>query len=361
MRKILLVLMLIISAVSVGVAYSNDSLYASGSAYQVSASTTAKLGEKGIYPDGNTGNMVKGDKVYVGTDNPYNNSPLSFILMAKETYNTYLPVFDSADNVTLDTSQPFITGWFAMGNESIKEMPFFSSFPPIVPFQPAYTVVKNYLTTEPKSLLASEVTNINQSVTNKTDKILLQRNLDYPKRLIDKGTAVGSSSSLACTMMLKEVVRVSAKHPKKFFVADFFTLMSITGTSSITGVNGGYHLSAKDLVFSTAYYTTWVMGQDTSKVIISSYDSMGNQNDDVTCTASSCNTLRSLRLSAELDMSDVVFATGMGSGSNYSKVKNSSPNLSGSYSNIYTATANYDKRANNTGDLLGSGGFDAKQ
>ena len=342
MRKILLVLMLIISAVSVGVAYSNDSLYASGSAYQVSASTTAKLGEKGIYPDGNTGNMVKGDKVYVGTDNPYNNSPLSFILMAKETYNTYLPVFDSADNVTLDTSQPFITGWFAMGNESIKEMPFFSSFPPMVPFQPAYTVVKNYLTTEPKSLLASEVTNINQAVTDKTDKILLHRNLDYLKRLIDKGTAISSSTSLACAMMFKETVRVSALHPKKFFVADFFTLMSISSTSSISGVNGGYHLSVKDLVFPTAYYTTKVIGSNTSSVKISYLSSPSGEVKEDSCTTSSCSTIRSLRLSAELDMSNVVFATGIGAGSTYSKVKNSSPDLS-SYSNIYTATANYDK------------------
>lgn len=110
MKKIILLFILIISTISVGIVCFNSSLYASGSAYQISASTTAKLGEKGIYPDGNTGNMVKGDKVYVGTDNPYNNSPLSFILMAKEIYNTYLPVFDSADNVTLDTSQPFITG-----------------------------------------------------------------------------------------------------------------------------------------------------------------------------------------------------------------------------------------------------------
>ena len=65
-KKIVLAFVVFISTVSLGYSYYSKNLDASGSPYQVSANATVKLGEKGQFPNGTNGSMVKGDKVYVG-------------------------------------------------------------------------------------------------------------------------------------------------------------------------------------------------------------------------------------------------------------------------------------------------------
>ena len=214
-KKLLIALIALTGTFTVGYAYYNLNLNAAGTKYQVPANATVKLGEKGLFPNGHSGDMAKGDKVYIGSDNPNTGTPLSFMLLVKETYNTYLPVFDSSDNVTLDTTQPYVTGWFAMGNESIKETSFFSSFPPIVHVGGSYYGVKNFLTTEPTSLIISELENANQSISIKTQNLLLPRNLDYLNQLTIAGISVKNP---VMTHLYKENMRHSLKFFKKYFI-----------------------------------------------------------------------------------------------------------------------------------------------
>ena len=333
-KRLTIITMMLFCVFSVGFVYDYLELSASGISYQLPSSTTMKLGEKGILPNGSTGSMVKGDKVYVGSENPNTGNPLSFILLAQETYNTYLPIFDSSGNVTLDTTQPFVTGWFAMGNESIKEIPFFSTFPSLLrvvsPRGRMAGVVENFLTSNAESLLASELMNVNSTITNTNEEILLPRNLDYLNRL----TNAAITRDLVAHANYKELMNHASINYKQYFVGDFFSLASMH-SSYIGTITGGYHLSSSDLSFHSNYHTSYVRTDDDNftNVLIAYYKSTGVRSDD-NCSNSSCGTPLSLRLSAELNMSNVVFATGTGTGSHFAKVKNASPNLNSSYSNI---------------------------
>ncbi len=341
-KRLIIVLVTLIGFCSIGYVYSNMNLDAA-SAYNVGSSVTMKLGEKGIGPGG-PGSMVKGDKVYVGS-NTASGNPMSFILLLKETYKTYQPQVDGSGVYSLDTSVPNITGWFAMQNEVYTNTPSFTSYPS-VQMVGTYTMVEDYLTSEPTSVIASELRNVNTNISNKTKKILINRNFEYLQLLYNE-----RNSQPGLATQYEEFLHYGLLNPQSFFIGDRFTLLSISGSSKIN-VSGGYHLSNNDLVFVQDYFVgeTLSAGSDLSinadlRVFV--FSSAGNVIYDTApkCTKSACssNTTSGLRLSAELDLSDVVFATGMGSGSTYAKVKNSSPDLSGSYSNIYTATSDYDK------------------
>ncbi len=83
-KRMMIALFMLLSAFSVGYGYNN--LKATGTNYQVPTSATVKLGEMGQYPNGSHGSMVKGDKVYVGT-NTETGIPMSFLLLMNSAFN----------------------------------------------------------------------------------------------------------------------------------------------------------------------------------------------------------------------------------------------------------------------------------
>ena len=345
-KKVTIMLTLCISFVSVGLAHFNGNINASGSSYNVSLNTTVKLGEKGQYPNGNYGSMVKGDKVYIGT-NAANGNPLSFILLAKETYNTYQPQVNGSGIYSLDTSVPNVTGWFAMSNEAYtSSFQAFSAYPTSLVRLDGnnssvyYYMPTKYLSTGNGFAVKDTMMNINNAISNKTKQILLSRNLSYLQKLYDL-----RSRHPANGYLFEENLHYALLNPKGFYLPDEFSLLGTSFTSSIPSPAGSYSFTAKDLVFSEAYYATMVSSKynTTAEMNASTFTAAGAQS-YVSCTQSTYPSVRAaIRLSAELDMSQVVFASGTGSAvGNIAKVKNSSPSL-GSYSNIYTATANYDK------------------
>ena len=128
-----------------------------------------KLGEKGQYPNGTNGSMAKGDKVYLGV-NTAAGDPMSFILLVNETYNTY-QLTNTGGVYSLDTSVPNITGWFAMGNEVYSDIQRYTTFPSTAltlyygsSTASRYHIVENSLTTEPTSMLATQLSNFNSMV-----------------------------------------------------------------------------------------------------------------------------------------------------------------------------------------------------
>ena len=340
-KRLIIALGTLIGFCSIGHVYGNMHLDAV-SAYSVGSSVTIKLGEKGIGPGG-AGSMVKGDKVYVGSNTASGNA-MSFILLLKETYNTYQPQVDGSGVYSLDTSVPNITGWFAMQNEAYSHPQFFSRYPPAILMSAARDdayVVLNFLTTEATSTIARELNTVNTNISSKTKSILLPRNLEALQELYDR-----RSSNLAVAYNYEENLHYALMYPKGMFLGDYPTLASYSGTVHIPNPSTGYHFAAKDLTFSEKYFEAAVISDlnvpSTSPLSIAGISNNGRR-DWTICSVSSCSNNRALRLSAEFDLSDVVFATGMGAGSSYSEVKNQSPNLSGSYTDIYTATAGYDK------------------
>ena len=264
----------------------------------------------------------------------------------KETYNTYKPIVDGSGTYSLDITVPHVTGWFAMGNEAYSDnFQYFSDYPTVVyktagPYH--YYVAKDNLTIDSNSNMPSALATVNGTISGNTQKLLLSRNVDFLQKLYNQRVNDGIIS-----VSVEENLHYALLNPKKYFVADYYTLFNTTTTGYIS-ISGGYGFEAKDLVFPNAYFAERVVGIGTANKTlgISAVKADGTGKIGAwSCSESSCNvsTAGTLRLSAALDMSEVVFATGMGSGSAYSKVKNSNPNLSGSYSNIYTATADYDK------------------
>ena len=345
-KKVTIMLTLFISFVGVGMAYFSGNINASGSSYNVSLNTTVKLGEKGQYPNGNYGSMVKGDKVYIGT-NTANGNPLSFILLAKETYNTYRPQINGSGVYSLDTSVPNVTGWLAMSNEG-----YTSSFQGFLAYPSAldrlngnnssiyYYIPTKYLTTGNSFAVRDTLMNINKAIPNKTKRLLLSKNLSYLQKLYDL-RSLNPSSGYA----YEENLHYALLNPKGFYLPDEFSLLGSSFTGTIPSPAGGYKLTAKDLVFSEVYYATMISSKynTSAEMIMGTFSAAGAQA-YVSFTQSTYPSVRAaIRLSAELDMSQVVFASGTGGAvGNIAKVKNSSPSL-GNYSNIYTATANYDK------------------
>ena len=344
-KRIIIALFILLSTISIGYAYYNLNLNAAGTNYQVPALATIKLGEKGMFPNGNIGFMSKGDKVYVGT-NTASGNPMSFILLVNETYNTYQPQVNSSGIYSLDTSVPNVTGWFAMANEAyISDFQYFSRFPTalkqiITGAAGVYFYIpENYLTMNTELNMSTALAAVNGTISNNTKRILLSRNYDYLQKLYDL-----RNYNPALGYIYEENLHFGLLNPKSYYVSDNFTLESTSGTVYISSPVGGYGLSARDLMFSEEYFVTYVAYNSPTEMDVSMYSSAGVYGSKGTVTSSTVQSFKAaLRLSAELDMSDVVFATGMGSGSTHSKVKNSSPDLSGSYSNIYTTTANYDK------------------
>ena len=177
-------------------------------------------------------------------------------------------------------------------------------------------------------------------MNSKTKQLLLSKNLSYLQKLYDL-----RSLNPASGYAYEENLHYALLNPKGFYLPDEFSLLGSSFTGTIPSPAGGYKLTAKDLVFSEVYYATMISSKynTSAEMMMGTFSAAGAQA-YVSFTQSTYPSVRAaIRLSAELDMSQVVFASGTGGAvGNIAKVKNSSPSL-GNYSNIYTATANYDK------------------
>ena len=340
----------LIGSLTIGFAYYNLKMTASSSAYQVGAEATVKLGSKGVFPNGSNGAMSKGDKIYVGTNNYITGEPLSFMLLVKETYNTYQPVVTD-EIYSLDLSVPNVSGWFMMGNEAITNTSYFSAYPTMTPTgHGIYYYPMNYLTTNEVSNIAEVLKQSNNNISAKTKSMLLSRNLKHLKAMYDK-----RAKNWAIGRTVEEALHMAELNPQSFFIADSYTLENRYGGDGNMYANEGYGFGTKDIAFTEDYWEARATTPNNNRTLLNIlyYGSNGSRLTDTSCTqgaTNGCGVEKAIRLSAEmnLDLSgemksdNVVFATGMGSGSTFSKVKNSSPSL-GSYSNIYTATSDYDK------------------
>ena len=345
-KKLLIVFMMLIGTYFLRIVINDMNLFAASSG-KSGGSLTVKLGEKGQYPNGENGSMTKGDKVYIGM-NTANGTPMSFILLVNETYNTYKPQVDGSGVYSLDTSVPNVTGWFAMANEPYESnFQLFSSHPTDLKYLRGgsgadyFYVVNNFLTANASSNIVDVLSNINGTMPDKTKQLLLSRNLDFLQKLYNI-----KSSNPAVGYIYEENLHYALQNPRSFYSADSFTLLGISGTIFTTAPGGGYKLAAKDLVFTEEYFDIFPVSvsHDSSTIEIASFNAAGERGFRLASTPSTFTSVKAaIRLSANLDLSNVVFASGIGTGiGNIGKVKNSSPVL-GSYSNIYTATANYDK------------------
>lgn len=182
-KKIFIGILALAGSFAVGLAYYDLNMIAVSPSYQVSADATVKLGDKGIYPNGSSGAMTKGDKVYVGMNTP-SGSPMSLMLMANETYNTYKPILDTNSaflNVngvySLDITVPSVTGWFAMENEVYAKDQIFSAYPTVTRVVPQsggtnfFNIVRYPLTTEPTSVVAATLSHLNQTIPARTKEL----------------------------------------------------------------------------------------------------------------------------------------------------------------------------------------------
>ncbi len=342
-KRLLIVFIMLMGVYSLHTVINDMNLFAASNDLS-GGSLTVKLGEQGQYPNGTYGSMTKGDKVYVGM-NTAEGTPMSFMLFVKETYNTYKPQVDGNGNYSLDTSVPNVTGWFAMANEPyMNDFQFFSVYPTdLVSFNiglDAYYMPANFLTSNSACNIGSVLKAINDVIPFKTRQLLLSRNLDFLQKIYNKG-----QTNLPKKYLYGENLHYALLNSNSFYVADDFTLSSSTGTGLITAPAGGYHLSAKDLSFSKIYVTTSLTSPQSApnKMSVNHYTTAGTINSLIYTPSDIASKHEVLRLSASLDMSNVVFASGIGSDSSkIAKVKNTSPVL-GNYSNIYTATAEYDK------------------
>ncbi len=349
-KKVMVCCCALIGSFTIGFAYYNLKMTAGSSAYQVGAEATVKLGTKGVFPNGSNGAMSKGDKIYVGTNNYITGEPLSFMLLVKETYNTYQPVVTD-EIYSLDLSVPNVSGWFMMGNEAITNTSYFSAYPTMTPTgHGIYYYPMNYLTTNEVSNIAEILKQSNNNISGKTKSMLLSRNLKHLKAMSDK-----RAKNWAIGRTVEEALHMAELNPQSFFIADSYTLENRYGGDGNMYANEGYGFGTKDIAFTEDYWEARATTPNNNRTLLNIlyYGSNGSRLTDTSCTqgaTNGCGVEKAIRLSAEmnLDLSgemksdNVVFATGMGSGSTFSKVKNSSPNL-GSYSNIYTATSDYDK------------------
>ena len=345
MKKLITALIILIGIFSVRSIAESGALVAA-SPYQSAGPVTVKLGEKGQFPNGTYGSMNKGDKVYLGTSTAAGD-PMSFILLVKETYNTYQPRVDSNGVYSLDTSVPNVTGWFAMANESYESnFQLFSSHPTDITYLQggvphAYYVVNNFLTENASSNIVGVLSNINGAIPDKTKQLMLSRNLDYLQKVYNQRNV-----NPAVGYLHQENIHYALLNPRSFYLPDYYTLESNCGSGYFTPPGGGYKLTAKDLVYKEEYLGAVVISDDndSAHIRVGTFAATGESRFYYQSTPSTFASVKAaVRLSANFDLSNVVFASGIGTGiGSIAKVKNSSPVL-GSYSNIYTATANYDK------------------
>ena len=301
--------------------YYNDKMNANAVTYGSGGSGTARIHQAPAGISGSRVGLQKGDKLLV-------KDGLAMQLIYRDTnYTDYI-----SGDVTADPKE--VSGLLANEQVSTTTQPQLGSpksawlslsTSPLATILPAdlsaYRVLYSYDTTPicapyGDSMIAEVISTLNNSFVSERGYTLLSDvDLSIPRSVVDQGKNISAEPYMSDKLFLK----YNGEKGKKFF-----TLYQLNGTK------WGNVVTAKDLTFSTSYWTTRAFNQTWN-----AYTASGNISNDNAATKSNA-----VRPAAYINTDEIVFAITPTSGSGAFTTINEQAPLT-AYSSLWSATANW--------------------
>ena len=299
-KKLLTLLITLTGVISVGYAYYNKSLTAAARNYQAGGNIFARIN---MAPSGVSGpniGLQKGDKIYLGVNNPKDNTPLGWQLVNYMSNYDYYKTTPNGSTNSFVQDTP-ISGWYSLSTTDIGKDHALDSW-----------TYPNWLTPISSTRLAGVLDALNASLSG--NPLVTYRNLTFARNGLLASSATSTEvrlgvnirdsyhGKIAYLVGLEEKSSLAHDNDLKFY-ADYHS----GDTQNGYGVSG----SCEGVMSATSGGFYWL--PITSDLLI--------------------------RPSTTLDVSNAVFALSMGTRSGYATI--TEPIL-GSYTSLYDATSGYD-------------------
>ena len=317
LKRICVIIFMLFSVLSIGYAYYNAEMKAASVTFSAGGSVTGRINKAPAGLSNNEYGLRKGDKIFVGLDNPMNNSDLGLMLIHyNENYTDYKLNPGDMTNPILSDSP--ISGWFVMSTSSIAKIAPFNSNS-----QFDSVTVDSYLYVKySNSNISTEMNKLNANVAGtKIENMLLPR--DYEDYKIIWNVKCGISPAGPCVSSGETIVKNALEDNSYFFQyldTDRYINMSAVPNSSYT-----LNILPKDITFNESY---WVTMNDHTPGASRNYSwRYFNTDGQPGVIQYASSTKLGVRPAAFLDLSKVVFGISAGSGNGGANVSSSPNNI----------------------------------
>lgn len=340
-KKICVISLTLLGMLSISKSYVNYQTDAAGNAYSVGGNLTGRIN---IAPSGLTGSsygLRKGDKLYVGIENPMNNSPLSFQLIEfHSNYTDYdtniINEVDSNGNITCNgynctlksaPSNTPVSAWLSLASESTSVPTTYAN---VWDSDMSYYIMSIIDKKILYFIYKSDKTNFNiihSGVRNAANSQANDLKILAPRDLTNLRNYYMSSGNYAMNLLITESVVNSINN--YLYPLSFIDRL---------------YLSTGDLCFSDPYFidNAWPANYNTGGTLPTNFyaqaiQSNGTDNDSYN---RNFNNLSVMRPMTYIKVEDIVFSvsmpkvnSGIGAVTNHKKTV---------FSNIYTETQDYE-------------------
>ena len=321
-KKILIMSFTLIGCFSFVYGYYNFSLYASGNNYQSGGNVTGRINKKPSNLNRSYG-FSKGDKILMGTENPSDHMPISWILVDESTYSDY----NCSSATTVCTNAQEITAWRSFSMDSMGKVE-----PGIVAsdFDSANGAINGYVSSGDRRTIAvfssfrnvtSILDKINADIKNSNDnEIITYRNLTtiHESYHRNSGTAI---------FFIANVFDRVSDYTDNVFIPSMYEVASDSNS-----IPSPYTVESRDLAFPVPYMSSHAESSIASHYYRSLFW-FSNSGRRVMGPTDSYNKQLDIRLQAYLDLTKTVFAVSAGNTSGIATV--TSPSLASGYQYLY--------------------------
>ena len=329
MKKLIVVLMMVVIAVSVGHAYYNYSLRAADSTYNAGGNITGRINKMPSGLTSTTSSLQKGDKILMNIDNAYASDKLGWQLLSYQTYTDY-----GCTTKTTCTGKPQISAWLAMSDKPIAKTNAVDS---INVFEkgsrgPWYTLDFT------KTKMYPSLTNLNNKLSASAvdNQLIVYRNLYYIHEFYKKATEKNTPH------YLDQVDKATFSTPDLLGKAAFLTSYYENYGRGELGLTT-YPVQPIDLTFSDDYFYSNAYADTpiSSSNSCDYYMYIATKNTGTTGNArnlskNSVNVQYVIRPSIYLNVENTVFAVSRGTSGSVGKVHLTK--LTNGYTSLYAET-----------------------